>query len=192
MAIIECYECKNSVSDKASACPHCGAPISNSLKNTDIQLLLKEFLEKSHVRSKNIFIDKEITEKILKPHTNKYVKMKKDEKILLVLNKSRMIIPFSGITVTSKRIHYYTIKKSFFSSIVPRKGMVGCIDFEKLNSVSIGSHDSCFGTAYVGHEFLVNGNVLGYIRMGSGILYDDKAIDFLNNFFAFLLEKLKN
>ncbi len=27
MALIECYECNGKVSDKASACPHCGAPV---------------------------------------------------------------------------------------------------------------------------------------------------------------------
>lgn len=29
MALIDCNECKKQVSDKASACPNCGAPISN-------------------------------------------------------------------------------------------------------------------------------------------------------------------
>jgi len=26
MALIECYECEKEISDKAPACPHCGAP----------------------------------------------------------------------------------------------------------------------------------------------------------------------
>ena len=26
MALIKCYECKKEISDKAEACPHCGAP----------------------------------------------------------------------------------------------------------------------------------------------------------------------
>ena len=26
MALIECYECEKEISDKAAACPHCGAP----------------------------------------------------------------------------------------------------------------------------------------------------------------------
>lgn len=28
MALIECAECKKEVSDKAAACPHCGAPVA--------------------------------------------------------------------------------------------------------------------------------------------------------------------
>jgi len=30
MALIECNECGNQVSDKATSCPKCGAPINNS------------------------------------------------------------------------------------------------------------------------------------------------------------------
>ena len=26
MALIKCYECEKEISDKAPACPHCGAP----------------------------------------------------------------------------------------------------------------------------------------------------------------------
>ena len=26
MALIQCYECEREISDKAPACPHCGAP----------------------------------------------------------------------------------------------------------------------------------------------------------------------
>jgi len=37
MALIECYECKQSVSEKASACPRCGAPVvSTSIELKDI------------------------------------------------------------------------------------------------------------------------------------------------------------
>lgn len=28
MSLIKCYECSKEISDKASACPHCGAPVS--------------------------------------------------------------------------------------------------------------------------------------------------------------------
>jgi len=29
MALIKCYECEKEISDKAPACPHCGAPVKN-------------------------------------------------------------------------------------------------------------------------------------------------------------------
>lgn len=31
MSLIQCIECGNKVSDKASTCPHCGCPVSESL-----------------------------------------------------------------------------------------------------------------------------------------------------------------
>lgn len=34
MALINCPECNNMVSDKATTCPHCGCPISQSGKGT--------------------------------------------------------------------------------------------------------------------------------------------------------------
>ena len=33
MALIQCSECNQSVSDKAEACPQCGAPVSNVREN---------------------------------------------------------------------------------------------------------------------------------------------------------------
>ena len=42
MALIECRECKNQVSDTAKACPNCGAPIANFLqsKSRGVSILL--------------------------------------------------------------------------------------------------------------------------------------------------------
>lgn len=45
MSIIKCYECLAKLSDKASACPHCGAPskkISN--QNSSTVFLVKQIL----------------------------------------------------------------------------------------------------------------------------------------------------
>jgi len=36
MALIECPECKGQVSDKAEACPHCGAPVQNKQQNPEL------------------------------------------------------------------------------------------------------------------------------------------------------------
>ena len=35
MALINCTECGKEISDKAAACPNCGAPISNGAGNTN-------------------------------------------------------------------------------------------------------------------------------------------------------------
>ena len=36
MALINCEECGKEISDKASACPHCGVPIQNEVKPEEI------------------------------------------------------------------------------------------------------------------------------------------------------------
>lgn len=35
MALIKCTECGEMISDKATACPHCGAPIEKMIKCED-------------------------------------------------------------------------------------------------------------------------------------------------------------
>ena len=46
MALIECRECKNQVSDSAKACPKCGAPVADPVpsKSRGISILLALFL----------------------------------------------------------------------------------------------------------------------------------------------------
>lgn len=41
MALVKCSECGNEVSDKASACPGCGAPIGGAGAGTPIQTIQK-------------------------------------------------------------------------------------------------------------------------------------------------------
>ena len=42
VALIECPECRNEVSDKAAACPHCGHPIADPAAPSRIERLLQE------------------------------------------------------------------------------------------------------------------------------------------------------
>lgn len=37
MALIKCVECGNDVSDRATACPHCGCPITESIKEIQLE-----------------------------------------------------------------------------------------------------------------------------------------------------------
>lgn len=47
MAIISCPECGKAISEKATACPHCGYPINgNSLKSNDVQAYDKDFIDR--------------------------------------------------------------------------------------------------------------------------------------------------
>lgn len=49
MALINCTECGSSVSDKATSCPHCGAPIENNSINTKFCKHCGEIIDKECV-----------------------------------------------------------------------------------------------------------------------------------------------
>ena len=49
MALIECSECRNSISDKATACPRCGCPLSPLSNGTSVY----EYPSSSHDASSN-------------------------------------------------------------------------------------------------------------------------------------------
>jgi len=125
-------------------------------------------------------------------HRSKYLATEPGEQVLLLLNKGPLAffgVPlnmFSGIALTTTRLHYCTIKNSIFAGVVPSRGQMGAIPLAQLQSVRIGEHDTSYGTAYVGHELVINGQPRGLVRMGTGIQYDDDAIVFLNELFELL------
>ena len=63
------------------------------------------------------------------------------------------------------------------------------IPLSEIESMAIGDHDICFGSAYTGHKLLVNGQVKGLLRMGGGMEYDETLIDELTQIFNALTEK---
>lgn len=192
MAMINCPECQKEISSDAQACPNCGKPMVNTSPQNEqkiakynlTEIIISFSKNYSNNIGKNIYINDEITNDVMEKHTNKYLNIESNEKPLVLLNKK--MIPgmvFSGIVITNERIHYCTIRKSFFSGIIPLKGSTGSKKMQGLDSIEIGKHDACFGTAYVGHELRINNEILGLVRMGAGIQYDEYAINFLNNLF---------
>lgn len=106
---------------------------------------------------------------------------------MLAVNKS---IPgtvggygWSGLLITDKNVYYRCIKDTFWASLVASSNK-GTIPLEQVVSIRIGAHDHCFGTAYIGHQLLINNNNVGLLRMGGSMEYDDKAIDELNQIFS--------
>ncbi len=114
------------------------------------------------------------------------IQLQPDEKPLLAVNKKIIGTVggygWTGILLTDKRLYYRLLKDSEFSSLIPINNKGG-IPVEQLSSLQIGNHDTCRGKAYIGHQLLVNGNVLGLLRMGGGLLFDDKLMDILSGLF---------
>ena len=84
--------------------------------------------------------------------------------------------------ITDKTLYYKCTKDSFLSGLVALSSK-GIIPLEQVHTISIGHHDTCFGTAYVGHQLVINNEVMGLLRMGGSIEYDEKAISQLTHIF---------
>ena len=136
--------------------------------------------------SKSIRFGKEIPNQLIENHKKKYLDISSDEEVLVLLEgQHRFGGAFTGLTITNQRIHYCTLKKSIFTSVLQwwLKGPKGSKVVADLESIEIAKLDTCLGTSYVGHELRINDEILGYVRMGNGILYDQDAREFLNGLF---------
>ena len=147
---------------------------------------IKTFQGSHQPKSKNVFLLDEITPDLLDLHRKRYAAIGNDERPLLVVNKKIMGaiggFGWTGMIITDKYLRYRCLKNSFWSSLIPLTNKAR-IPLFQIGSLAIGNHDTCYGTAYTGHQLLVNGKGVGLLRMGGGITFDDKAIEELNYIF---------
>ena len=97
------------------------------------------------------------------------------------LKKSKM----GTMLITDRRMVWVRLRSDNFGASLAFTGNNnGEIALDAIQSVNIGAHDHCYGTAYIGHQLVVNGKVAGLLRMGAGIVYDEETIDYLDNMFS--------
>ncbi len=153
-----------------------------------INKLIDTYPKISLVKSKNLYIKEQITPELIAKHKNMYAQMQAEEKCLLIVNKKILgslgAYGFSGIVISNKFLYYKCIKDSFFSSIYA-KSIAGKISLQDIVSISIGKHDHCYGPGYMGHQLIINGKVIGLLRMGGSMEYDEALIHNLGYFFKF-------
>ena len=136
--------------------------------------------------SKNVFTGDNITAELIEKHCNRYGINCQGEQPILIVNDS-IVGSFggygwTGLMITDKTLYYKCTKDSFLSGLVALSSK-GIIPFEQVHTIAIGHHDTCFGTAYVGHQLVINNEVMGLLRMGGSIEYDEKAISQLTHIF---------
>lgn len=136
--------------------------------------------------SKNIFTGNNITAELIEKHCNRYGITCQEEQPILIVNDS-IVGSFggygwTGLMITDKTLYYKCTKDSFLSGLVALSSK-GIIPLEQVHTIAIGHHDTCFGTAYVGHQLVINNEVMGLLRMGGSIEYDEKAISQLTHIF---------
>ena len=136
--------------------------------------------------SKNVFTGDNITAELIEKHCNRYGINCQGEQPILIVNDS-IVGSFggygwTGLMITDKTLYYKCTKDSFLSGLVALSSK-GIIPLEQVHTISIGHHDTCFGTAYVGHQLVINNEVMGLLRMSGSIEYDEKAISQLTHIF---------
>lgn len=136
--------------------------------------------------SKNVFTGDNITAELIEKHCNRYGINCQGEQPILIVNDSIVGsfggYSWTGLMITDKTLYYKCTKDSFLSGLVALSSK-GIIPLEQVHTISIGHHDTCFGTAYVGHQLVINNEVMGLLRMGGSIEYDEKAISQLTHIF---------
>jgi len=121
-----------------------------------------------------------------------------NEKPLLLVNKQHLSnslsvltkavgVDFTGLLITDKTIWYAVKKNGFLASfqIGTEKGAVRLSD---IRTLAIQDHDHAYGTSYVGHEIAINGNVIGLLRMGRGMMFNENMLNYLESLFSSLTQ----
>lgn len=153
----------------------------------DFGKLITEYVEKHKMPKKDVFIQKNITDELL----NKWgFELERNEMPLILLNKPKMMLKTSML-ITDKNIYYKVLKRSFWTSVVQifAKPSVQVVPFDSVKHFQIGEHDTCFGTDYVGHNLEINQEVVGLVRMGTGIMLNEDIINYINSLSAYLVSK---
>ncbi len=145
-----------------------------------------ETFRASHIpHSKSVLYAEQIDSNLRAGITRWYAPIPEDESILLLTNKIKanfMGYFRTGICITNRAVYCRLQADTFFSTVtLNRSKMV--IPLEEITSMSIGKTDHCYGTNYEGHQLLVNGKVVGLIRMGEGMGADDDMITELTQIF---------
>lgn len=153
-----------------------------------------EYIAKYSANSKNVFTRTNLTPKIIEKHRKRYAHILNDEIPLLAVNDTIFGTiggyAWSGLIITNKKLHYKCIKDTVISGLIALSNK-GSIPIDNIHSIAIGEHDCCFGTAYMGHQLIINGKVIGLLRMGGSTLFDEETINDLSHIFN-ALSKTKN
>lgn len=159
------------------------ASCQNNLEGNDVAGRLMNYInnfKNSHIEpSKYVFLWDEIPQDVLSFHIKKYAKLENDEEALMVINKCNFgafsTIPTSMV-ITNRNIYCRLLNDSFFTTFFPKLHFYK-FELSQIKSMSIGNHDHCFGSAYEGHQLIVNGSVIGLLRMGMKLEWDENMIN---------------
>ena len=187
--MIECPICGEEILSTATICKHCKEPLEKiSIRSSNMKAIIENYISHTPLNTKYITTKDNITSQLLME-----CKMNFDKgeiPLLLCYQKSAFFDMKTRILITDKKIYYRALPDKFFTGLTGAfsKKIEGCCEIQGLNYLEIAEHDTCFGTAYMGHQLKINDTVIGLVRMGIGVLYDEEALLYLNNLFNELSE----
>lgn len=196
----KCPYCGQEIMAVAKKCRYCGKwlierpiveePVHQNQKENDVALRLKEritvFLQSHQKPSKNVYLIPDIPQDVLDVHIKKYAKLEQNEIPLMVINKCSFglttTVPTSMV-ITDHNVYCRLLNDSFFTTFFPKLHFYK-YNLNEIRNMSIGNNDHCFGSAYEGHQLIINDAIIGLLRMGTSLTMDEDMIAELNFIWA--------
>ena len=190
----------------AIKCKHCGSMITGSVHPVpaqqpiaDPRTYLVEILKEHHASfavkkgwledgKMDIWSLDQIPAKELEDARKSYAPYNiNDEKPFLLVNKKSFGMNFTGLLITDKTVWYAVVKKGFLASL-RLSAQKGYTPLCSIKTIALEDPDTALGAAYVGHEFAINGDVIGFLRMGNGLGPNENMLNYIRSLFARLTQ----
>ena len=188
-----CPYCGEEILADAIKCKHCKEMLIETENNSsNIEAVITNYINETTGKPDCILTGDNLTSQVIEQSGMKY---KEEEKPLLLLYKKSLMFDLkTRILITNKRIYFKALPDSFWTGLTCNfvKKIEGCCELQGLQHLEIAEHDHCIGSAYIGHQLKINNIVVGLVRMGTGIEYDEKLIDYLNNLFLLISKNSKS
>lgn len=156
-------------------------PIPQKIKGGGIMGYLKNQFTKE---GSSVYFEEEITTELLKAHSKYTAGLNpQTERPLFAINEPHPGEP-SGVVLTNQNLYYSAVPaKKLLAGLSALKPNYGKMAVADIRSMNIGDSDMALGSAYQGHDFYLNGQKLGWLRMGMGVGSDDEVLECTKDMF---------